>query len=82
MADAGPALPHRAWLAWLAGGACGAVLLVAGGLTNDGMLLTAGMALLTVTLVLTGVLLIAVGISGCRVRRPSTGGRPEDAAPM
>jgi hypothetical protein len=66
----GPGLPVRTCLFWLLGGLTGAAGLVAGSLTHTGGLVAAGVAVLVVTVLVAGVLLIAVGMTDDRGPRP------------
>ena len=82
--DPGPArtrarIPSRTYILWGLGGSLGLILLVLGGVTHNAMVNTAGVAVLTGSLVLVGVALIAVGLT--RSRREHQDDREWQAPP-
>jgi hypothetical protein len=68
LATSGPGLPVRTCLCWLLGGLTGMIALIAGNVTHTSGLVTAGVGVLIATVVVSGALLIVIG-----VRSPSTG---------
>ena len=59
-------IPSRTYILWGLGGSLGLILLVLGGVTHNAMVNTAGVVVLTGSLVLVGVALIAVGLTRSR----------------
>ena len=59
-------LPSRTYILWGLGGSIGLILVLLGGVTHDAMINTAGVVVLTGSLVLVGVALIAVGLTRSR----------------
>lgn len=82
--DPGPArtrvrIPSRTYVLWALGGSLGLILVVLGAVTHDALVNTAGVAVLTGSLVLVGVALIAVGLT--RSRREHAEDREWQAPP-
>ena len=59
-------IPSRTYILWGLGGSIGLILVLLGGVTHDAMINTAGVVVLTGSLVLVGVALIAVGLTRSR----------------
>jgi hypothetical protein len=59
-------IPPRTYILWGLGGSIGLILVLLGGVTHDAMINTAGVVVLTGSLVLVGVALIAVGLTRSR----------------
>ena len=59
-------IPPRTYFLWGLGGSIGLILVLLGGVTHDAMINTAGVVVLTGSLVLVGVALIAVGLTRSR----------------
>jgi hypothetical protein len=59
-------IPARTYALWGFGGSIGLILVLVGGLTHNALINTAGVVVLTGTLVLVGVALIAVGLTRSR----------------
>ena len=72
-------IPSRTYFLWALGGSLGLILVVLGGVTHNPLLDTAGVIVLTGSLVLVGVALIAVGLT--RSRREHTDDREWQAPP-
>ena len=72
-------IPSRTYILWGLGGSLGLILLVLGGVTHNAMVNTAGVVVLTGSLVLVGVALITVGLT--RSRREHQDDREWQAPP-
>ena len=72
-------IPSRTYFLWALGGSIGLVLVLLGGVTHNALVNTAGIIVLTGSLVLVGVALIAVGLT--RSRREHTDDREWQAPP-
>ena len=72
-------IPSRTYFLWALGGSLGLILVVLGGVTHNSLLDTAGVIVLTGSLVLVGVALIAVGLT--RSRREHADDREWQAPP-
>jgi hypothetical protein len=72
-------IPSRTYILWGLGGSLGLILVVLGGVTHNAMVNTAGVVVLTGSLVLVGVALIAVGLT--RSRREHQDDREWQAPP-
>ena len=59
-------IPPRTYFLWGLGGSIGLILVLLGGVTHNAMINTAGVVVLTGSLVLVGVALIAVGLTRSR----------------
>jgi hypothetical protein len=59
-------IPSRTYALWGFGGSIGLILVLLGGVTHNAMISTAGIVVLTGSLVLVGVALIAVGLTRSR----------------
>jgi hypothetical protein len=59
-------IPARTYMLWGLGGAIGLILVLLGALTHNALINTAGVVVLTGSLVLVGVALIAVGLTRSR----------------
>jgi hypothetical protein len=59
-------IPARTYFLWGLGGSIGLILVVLGGVTHNALINTAGVVVLTGSLVLVGVALIAVGLARSR----------------
>lgn len=58
----GAGLPTRTCVFWLLGGLTGLVIVIAGGVTHTDGLVMAGVGVFIATVVVSGVLLIAIGL--------------------
>ncbi|HEY6502205.1 MAG TPA: DUF3040 domain-containing protein, partial [Streptosporangiaceae bacterium] len=56
-------IPSRTYFLWALGGSLGLILVLLGGVTHNALINTAGIIVLTGSLVLVGVALIAVGLT-------------------
>jgi|ERR1700761_6947035 Protein of unknown function (DUF3040) len=72
-------IPARTYLLWGLGGSIGLILVLLGGVTHNALINTAGVVVLTGSLVLVGVALIAVGLT--RSRREHLDDREWQAPP-
>ena len=72
-------IPSRTYFLWALGGSIGLILVLLGGVTHNALVNTAGIIVLTGSLVLVGVALIAVGLT--RPRREHTDDREWQAPP-
>ena len=72
-------IPSRTYFLWALGGSLGLVLVLLGGVTHNALIDTAGVIVLTGSLVLVGVALIAVGLT--RSRREHSDDREWQAPP-
>ncbi len=72
-------IPSRTYFLWALGGSLGLILILLGGVTHNSLVDTAGVIVLTGSLVLVGVALIAVGLT--RSRREHTDDREWQAPP-
>ena len=72
-------IPSRTYFLWALGGSIGLILVLLGGVTHNALVNTAGIIVLTGSLVLVGVALIAVGLT--RSRREHTDDREWQAPP-
>ena len=72
-------IPSRTYFLWALGGSLGLILVVLGGVTHNSLVDTAGVIVLTGSLVLVGVALIAVGLT--RSRREHADDREWQAPP-
>ena len=72
-------IPSRTYFLWALGGSVGLILVVLGGVTHNSLVDTAGVIVLTGSLVLVGVALIAVGFT--RSRREHQDDREWQAPP-
>ena len=72
-------IPSRTYFLWALGGSLGLILVLLGGVTHNALINTAGIIVLTGSLVLVGVALIAVGLT--RSRREHTNDREWQAPP-
>ena len=72
-------IPSRTYFLWALGGSLGLILVLLGGVTHNALINTAGIIVLTGSLVLVGVALIAVGLN--RSRREHTDDREWQAPP-
>jgi hypothetical protein len=59
-------IPSRTYFLWGVGGSIGLILVLLGGVTHNALVDTAGVVVLTGSLVLVGVALIAVGLTRSR----------------
>jgi hypothetical protein len=59
-------IPSRTYFLWALGGSIGLILVLLGGVTHNALINTAGVIVLTGSLVLVGVALIAVGLTRSR----------------
>jgi hypothetical protein len=59
-------IPHRTYVLWGLGGSIGLILVLLGSVTHNALVNTAGIVVLTGSLVLVGVALIAVGLTRSR----------------
>jgi hypothetical protein len=72
-------IPSRTYFLWALGGSIGLILVLLGGVTHNALVNTAGIIVLTGSLVLVGVALIAVGLT--RSRRTPADDREWQAPP-
>src|ERR1700761_6532980 len=72
-------IPSRTYFLWALGGSLGLILVLLGGVTHNALIDTAGVIVLTGSLVLVGVALIAVGLT--RSRREHSDDREWQAPP-
>lgn len=72
-------IPHRTYVLWGLGGSIGLILVLLGSVTHNALIDTAGVVVLTGSLVLVGVALIAVGLT--RSRREHLDDREWQAPP-
>jgi Protein of unknown function (DUF3040) len=72
-------IPSRTYFLWGLGGSIGLILVLLGGVTHNALVNTAGVVVLTGSLVLVGVALIAVGLT--RSRRVNQDDREWQAPP-
>ena len=72
-------IPSRTYFLWALGGSLGLILVLVGGVTHNALVSTAGIIVLTGSLVLVGVALIAVGLT--RSRREHADDREWQAPP-
>jgi hypothetical protein len=72
-------IPSRTYFLWALGGSLGLILVLLGGVTHNALINTAGIIVLTGSLVLVGVALIAVGLT--RSRREHADDREWQAPP-
>ena len=72
-------IPSRTYFLWALGGSLGLILVVLGGVTHNSLVDTAGVIVLTGSLVLVGVALIAAGLT--RSRREHADDREWQAPP-
>ena len=72
-------IPSRTYVLWGLGGSLGLILVLLGAVTHDALVNTAGVVVLTGSLVLVGVALIAVGLT--RSRREHADDREWQAPP-
>lgn len=72
-------IPARTYFLWALGGSLGLILVLLGGVTHNALISTAGIIVLTGSLVLVGVALIAIGLN--RSRREHADDREWQAPP-
>jgi hypothetical protein len=59
-------IPRAAWLLWVTGSTVGLIIAIVGWATNDSSVGMAGIGILVLTVILAGMALMMIGITGMR----------------